>query len=71
MIAFFDTSVYIDLLSGTLASSYLEELFGHYIIRISPIILHELYRGVRMKNDRRPIDHLASHLLRIEPPSWA
>lgn len=71
MIALFDTSIYIDLFAGTLSAPHLESLFGHYIIRVSPIVLHELYRGVRTKKDQRPIDRLAGHLLRIEPPSWA
>lgn len=70
MIAFFDTSVYLDLFAGDLTVAYLGEIFGHYIIRISPIVLHELYRGTRTKKDRRTVDRLASHLLRVQPPSW-
>ncbi|HXG20901.1 MAG TPA: PIN domain-containing protein [Methylomirabilota bacterium] len=70
MIAFFDTSVYLDLFAGNLTAAYLSEIFGRYIIRISPIVLHELYRGTRTKKDRRTVDRLASGLLRVQPPSW-
>lgn len=70
MIAFFDTSIYLDLFAGDLTAASLGEIFGHYIIRISPVVLHELYRGTRTKRDRRTVDRLASHLLRVQPPSW-
>ena len=71
MIAFFDTSIYLDLFAGSLTVVHLAELFGHYSIRISPVVLHELYRGTKTKADRRTVDRLASQLLHLEPPSWA
>ena len=71
MIAFFDTSVYIDLFAGLLTTSTLAERFGHHIVRVSPIVLHELYRGVRTKLAKRIVDRVSNQLLRIEPPSWA
>lgn len=70
MIVFFDTCIYVDLFSRAMSATSLQESFGHYIIRVSPIVLHELYRGARSKRDRRVIDRLATQLLRIEPPSW-
>jgi predicted nucleic acid-binding protein len=70
MIVFFDTSVYIDLFAGTLTTARLQDYFGHHIIRVSPIVLHELYRGTRTKTGRRSVDKLANQLLRIKPPSW-
>lgn len=70
MIVFFDTSVYLDLFAGDLTSTYLDERFGLHIVRISPVVIHELYRGTRTKGDRRIIDRLVSRLLRVQPPSW-
>ena len=71
MIIFFDTSVYIDLFAGVLTTSSLAERFGHHIVRVSPVVLHELYRRARAKPAKRLVDRLTNQLLRIEPPSWA
>lgn len=69
MIAFFDTSVHIDILRGTLDwEAALEEVEGGPI-RMSPIVASELLRGAR-GTAARSVERLAASLRPIEPGSW-
>jgi len=69
MIAFFDTSVHIDILRGDLhVADVLERVQGGPV-RLSPVVASELLRGASGKaarDDRRE----TSSLVPIEPPSW-
>lgn len=69
MIAFFDTSVHIDVLRGDLQlADVLARIHGGPV-RISPIVASELLRGASPKA-ARTIDRLVAALVPIEPPSW-
>lgn len=69
MIAFFDTSVHINILRGDLpVADVLEHVQGGPI-RLSPVVASELLRGASGKA-ARAVEQLASSLVVIEPPSW-
>jgi predicted nucleic acid-binding protein len=70
MIAFFDTSVHIDLLRGELLVG---EVLSHVRggpVRLSPIVAGELLRGASRTRAMRSVKRLVSSLVSIEPPSW-
>ena len=70
MIAFFDTSVHIDILRGELkVADMLEQVHGGPV-RLSPIVASELLRGASGKKASRAIERLVASLVSIEPPSW-
>jgi len=69
MIAFFDTSVHVSLLRGTLALDRALQAVGTGPVRLSPIVASELLRGSTGRA-RRSIERLVAALLPIEPPSW-
>jgi len=69
MIAFFDTSVHIDILRGDLQVTDVLERVQGGPVRLSPIVASELLRGASGKA-ARAIERLASSLVPIEPPSW-
>jgi predicted nucleic acid-binding protein len=69
MIAFFDTSVHIPLLSGAVSWEVVMELAGQYPVRLSPIVASELLRGISAAA-RGQVESLISQLLPLEPPSW-
>lgn len=69
MIAFFDTSVHIDILAGHLPLEVALQAVGGGPIRLSPVVASELLRGAT----GRAVSHLETlveHLRPIEPPSW-
>ena len=69
MIAFFDTSVHIDVLRGDLQlADVLARIHGGPV-RLSPIVASELLRGASTKA-ARAIERLVAALAPIEPPSW-
>jgi predicted nucleic acid-binding protein len=69
MIAFFDTSVHVDILRGTLDwEEALEQVEGGPV-RLSPVVASELLRGARGKA-ARAVERLAASLRPIEPGSW-
>jgi predicted nucleic acid-binding protein len=70
MIAFFDTSVHVALLRGTITLDAVLAQVPAGPGRMSPIVAHELLRGSRDKA-RRVVDRVVRRLLPIEPPSWA
>lgn len=47
MIALFDSNIYIDALTGRLPENRIEEWKLSYILRLSPVVYHELLRGSR------------------------
>lgn len=64
-LAIFDTSVYIDnLRSGRFQKELLELKF---VIRISAVVLAELWRGARSKEMIRAVDYLTTNLRIIAP----
>ena len=69
MIAFFDTSVHVDLLRGELrVTDVLAQVHGGPV-RLSPIVASELLRGASTKA-ARVVERLVTTLVPIEPPSW-
>jgi predicted nucleic acid-binding protein len=69
MIAFFDTSVHVDILRGDLKlADVLDRVHGGPI-RLSPIVASELLRGASSKA-LRSVQRIVSSLVAIEPPSW-
>jgi len=69
MIAFFDTSVHIDVLRGDLQlADVLARIHGGPV-RLSPIVASELLRGASTKA-ARAVERLVAALVPIEPPSW-
>ena len=69
MIAFFDTSVHVDLLRGDLRLADVIERVHGGPVRLSPVVASELLRGASGKA-ARSIERLISSLVSIEPPSW-
>jgi predicted nucleic acid-binding protein len=68
MIAFFDTSVHVDLLRGDLRLADVIERVHGGPVRLSPVVASELLRGASGKA-ARSIERLISSLVPIEPPS--
>jgi predicted nucleic acid-binding protein len=69
MIAFFDTCIHIDLLTGALSLDQVVQKMGNVPVRLSPVVASELLRGVS-KRSRSVIERLVRQLVPIEPPSW-
>lgn len=69
MLAFFDTSIHIPLLSGTLLWETVVQEVGNFPVRLSPVVASELLRGVS-GHGRRKVEKLVSQLVPLEPPSW-
>jgi predicted nucleic acid-binding protein len=69
MIAFFDTSIHIDLLTGQFSLDAVLREIGSLPVRICPIVASELLRGVSVQG-RNIIHQLVRQLVSIEPPSW-
>jgi predicted nucleic acid-binding protein len=69
MIAFFDTSSHIPLLSGAVSVDIALQETGMLPVRLSPIVASELLRGVS-GSDRRRVETLVSQLVPLDPPSW-
>jgi predicted nucleic acid-binding protein len=69
MIAFFDTNVHIDLLTGKFSLDAVLREIGSLPVRLSPVVASELLRGVSVQG-RSAIDKLISRLISLEPPSW-
>jgi predicted nucleic acid-binding protein len=69
MIAFFDTSVHIPLLSGALPLDTVFPEINFLPVRLSPVVASELLRGVTNKG-RRKVEILIRQLLRVDLPSW-
>ena len=53
MIAFFDTSIHIPLLSGALSRDTVLQEVGRCSVRLSPVVASELLRGVSGPGRRR------------------
>lgn len=69
MIAFFDTSVHIDLLRAERPlADVLDRVHGGPV-RLSPVVASEMLRGARGRAVRQ-VERLVAALLPIEPPSW-
>ena len=69
MIAFFDTSVHVDILAGHLPLDVALQAVGHGPIRLSPVVASELLRGASGRAVSN-VETLVEHLRPIEPPSW-
>ena len=69
MIAFFDTSIHIPLLSGALSWDTVLQEVGRCPVRLSPVVASELLRGVSGPGRRR-VETIVSQLVPLEPPSW-
>ena len=69
MLAFFDTSIHIDLLRGTRPLADVLQAIGHPPVRLSPVVASELLRGVSGRGARSVV-RLVRGLVPLEPPSW-
>jgi predicted nucleic acid-binding protein len=69
MIAFFDTNIHINLLTGAVSFDHVVQEIGSVPVRLSPVVASELLRGVS-KQPRDVVERLIRQLLSIEPPSW-
>ena len=69
MIAFFDTNVHIDILRGTRSHADILAATGNSAVRLSPVVVSELLRGVSQRG-ARSVMRLVRGLVTIEPPSW-
>ena len=69
MIAFFDTSIHIPLLSGRLSWETVLQACGNVPVRLSPVVASELLRGISGPG-RRQVEKLIRQLVPLQPPSW-
>ena len=69
MLAFFDTSIHIDILRGTRPLTDVLEAVGNPPVRLSPVVASELLRGVSGRGSRS-VMRLVRGLIPLEPPSW-
>ncbi|MBI4702182.1 MAG: PIN domain-containing protein [Deltaproteobacteria bacterium] len=69
MIAFFDTSVHVALLRGSLATDVVLDRVSGGPVRLSPVVASELLRGA-VGPAARAVERLVATLVPIEPPSW-
>ena len=69
MIAFFDTNIHIDLLTGATSFDQVVQQIGSFPVRLSPVVASELLRGVS-KQRGGVVERLVRQLLPVEPPSW-
>ena len=66
MIAFFDTSIHIPLLSGALSWDTVLQEVGRCPVRLSPVFASEPLRGVSGPGRRR-VETLVSQLVPLAP----
>jgi len=69
MLAFFDTSIHIDVLRGTRPLAPILDAVGNPPVRLSPVVASELLRGVWGRGTRS-VMRLVRGLVPLEPPSW-
>ena len=69
MIAFFDTSIHIPLLSGALPLDTALQEINLLPVRLSPVVASELLRGVTDRGGRT-VERLVRQLVPLDPPSW-
>lgn len=69
MIAFFDTSVHIDILTGQLLLEDAVLAVGGGPIRLSPVVASELLRGAIGRSTAR-VEEIVKRHRPIEPPLW-
>lgn len=69
MIALFDTNIYIDYLKGTFPQSAYQKYFHDYIIRISPVVYHELLRGLRSEGLKKKVEKVIGRIVFLPPPT--
>jgi predicted nucleic acid-binding protein len=69
MIGFFDTSVHVALLRGTLTLDHVYARATLGPVRLSPVVASELLRGTRGRA-RRGVEKLVARMVPLEPPSW-
>ena len=69
MLAFFDTSIHIDVLRGTRSLAEVLAAVGNPPVRLSPVVASELLRGVS-GHGIRSVLRLVRGLVPLEPPSW-
>lgn len=69
MIAFFDTNVYIDALKGNLSEDSFNHFFKDHVVRLCPVVYHELLRGLRTARVRKRVESAARNILFLPPPT--
>ena len=69
MIAFFDTSIHVDVLSRRLPLDDAMRAVGGGPVRLSPVVASELLRGASGSALLR-VEELVKRLVALEPPSW-
>ncbi|MFN8643562.1 MAG: hypothetical protein U0802_18570 [Candidatus Binatia bacterium] len=68
-LAFFDTSIHVDILEDTPAFAQVLEAAGNPPVRLSPVVASELLRGVSGRGTPG-VMRLVRGLVPLEPPSW-
>jgi predicted nucleic acid-binding protein len=71
MIAFFDTNVFIDFLKGIFPKATYDQYREEYIIRMCPIVYHELIRGVKSKALKERMEDVTKQFIFLPPPTNA
>lgn len=66
MLTIFDTNIYINSLKGTLDLLLLSNLRQNHIIRLCPVVYHELLRGAKNKE---PIKEIKKRTVMLGAPS--
>jgi len=69
MLAFFDTSIHLDILRGTRPLSHVLQAVDNPPVRLSLVVASELLRGVSGRG-RRTVMRVVRGLAPLEPPSW-
>lgn len=69
MVVFFDTNVYIDLLKGRLDSRKYQEIFSRHVVRICPVVYHELLRGIRNPKVLRKVESTVKKIHFLSSPT--
>lgn len=69
MIAFFDTCIYIDFLRGAMPAAMYTRYFQTYIVRMCPVVYHELIRDTRSPSVAKRIVELGNTVRYLPPPT--
>ncbi len=74
MIAFFDTNIYVDYLRGVMPAQMYLRYFSVYVMRMCPVVYHELLRGICSSAVEKKVKTLGEKIVFLPPPTtkmWA
>lgn len=69
MKALFDTNIYIDFLGGRFPKFMYDAYIERFVIRLSPVVYHELIRCNRSPKSKQGFEVPAKRLLFLPPPT--